>query len=415
MVVKFWGVRGSIPTPERRNSRYGGNTACIEIRLANGTLIILDCGSGLRALGKSLLREFRTRPIQAYIFLTHFHWDHVQGIPFFLPLYKKDCSILFHSILSNGQHLKEAIEGQWVSPYFPVEASLIPAVRHFYELGERPINLNGAIITSAPMNHPQGCVGYRIEADGAVFVLATDTEPGSVKHDQALRELARDADVLVYDAQYTPEQLREQKKGWGHSSWLEGTRVARDSGSKRLILFHHDPDSDDNIVDGLIARAREEFSNVVGSAEGLELDLPQGHEKRKFSVAASERRYDRRLPVSVPVLVRWVRPDGVLMQASAWVRNASTSGLYFVAPSQIRTDQPLELKMDLSGATPHSQATPLHFIAQAMHYERVGDQKGFKNMVVGVGVRRVSPGGLDLAACWKSEFGSRDELSLPAS
>jgi phosphoribosyl 1,2-cyclic phosphodiesterase len=137
MIVKFWGVRGSIPTPERRNSRYGGNTACIEVRLANGTLIILDCGSGLRALGKSLLREFATRPIQGYVFLTHFHWDHIQGIPFFLPLYGTGHSMLFHSVLADGRQLRGTVDAQMVSPYFPVDPSRMAAVRHFYELGPR--------------------------------------------------------------------------------------------------------------------------------------------------------------------------------------------------------------------------------------------------------------------------------------
>ena len=410
MVVNFWGVRGSIPTPERRNSRYGGNTTCIEIRLANGTLIILDCGSGLRALGKNLRREFGTQPIVGYVFLTHFHWDHIQGIPFFLPLYSKGDCMYFHSVLGTGGQLKEALEGQLVAPYFPVDSNWLAASRHFYQLSEGPINLNGAIISFAPMNHPQGCVGYRIEADGAVFVLATDTEPGSAKHDRAIRELARDADALVYDAQYTPEELKGEKKGWGHSSWLEGTHVARDSGAKRLILFHYDPNRDDKSVDDFIAKAREEFASVVGAVEGLELDLPRGHEKREFSEATSERRRDRRLPVSVPVLARWVRPDGVLMQAKAWVRNVSTSGLYFIAPSQIRTDQPLELRMVLSGVAPHQQAAPLHFIAQAVHHEHVGHQKGCENTVVGVGVRCVSPTTLDLAAEWKSQFGAQGEL-----
>jgi len=415
MVVKFWGVRGSIPTPERRNSRYGGNTACIEIRLANGTLIILDCGSGLRALGKSLRREFGTRPIEGYVFLTHFHWDHIQGIPFFQPLYNKGDSMFFHSALGTGQQLKEALEGQLVSPYFPVDASWMAAVRHFYQLGEGPINLNGAIITHAPMNHPQGCVGYRIEADGAVFVLATDTEPGSARHDRAIRELAQEADVLVYDAQYTPEELQGPKKGWGHSSWLEGTRLARESGTKRLILFHYDPDRDDKSVDGHIAKAREEFPNVFGAAEGLEIDLPRGEEKHDFADATAERRRERRLPVSVPILARWVRPDGVLMQANAWVRNVSTAGLYFIAPSQIRTDQPLELRMGHSeGIRPH-QAMPLHFIATAVHHERVGHHNGSESAVVGVGARRLSPGTLDLAAKWKLELDARGGSPLPAS
>ena len=138
MRIKFWGVRGSTPTPERRNSRYGGNTCCLEIRLANGTIIVLDCGSGLRALGKSLLHEFGEHPIHGYVFMTHFHWDHIQGIPFFGPLYRKGNVFLFHSVLRKGLELRAAVEGQMVNPYFPVDMSAMGAVRHFFDLDERP-------------------------------------------------------------------------------------------------------------------------------------------------------------------------------------------------------------------------------------------------------------------------------------
>jgi phosphoribosyl 1,2-cyclic phosphodiesterase len=272
MTIKFWGVRGSTPTPEPANARYGGNTACIEVRLANGTLIILDCGSGFRGLGKSLASEFGARPICAYVFVTHFHWDHMQGIPFFVPLYKEGNTFLFHTHTHGGVKLKAAIEGQMAYPFFPVDMRAMRATRHFYDLDDDPIDVGGAVIKTAPMNHPQGCTGYRIEADGAVLVLASDTEAGSPAHDWKVRALAEGADVLAYDSQYTPEELPE-KKGWGHSSWLEGTRIARESGVRRLLLYHHDPDHDDAFVDGLVVQARREFPNVDGAREGMRIDL----------------------------------------------------------------------------------------------------------------------------------------------
>jgi phosphoribosyl 1,2-cyclic phosphodiesterase len=270
MMVRLWGVRGSTPTPELGNGRYGGNTACVELRLDNNTLIIIDCGSGIRALGKSLIREFAGRTIQAHIFLTHFHWDHIQGIPSFVPFYNKDNTFFFYSPLCRAAELRRVIEGMMRRPYFPVAMA---AKRHFLRLGKTPININGAAITSALLHHPQGCAGYRIEADGGVFVLATDTEPGSPAHDRALRKLAKGADLLLFDSQYTPQQSKGEKKGWGHSSWQEGARLARQSGVKRLVLFHHDPDSDDAFVDGLVARARKEFPDTIGAAEGLEFCL----------------------------------------------------------------------------------------------------------------------------------------------
>jgi phosphoribosyl 1,2-cyclic phosphodiesterase len=274
MRVRFWGVRGSTPTPERSCSRYGGNTPCIEVRLKSGTLIILDCGSGLRLLGKSLNKEFGERQIDAYIFITHFHWDHLQGIPFFYPLYKSGNTFLFHTHNKGRTKLKAAIEGQMIDPFFPVDMRVMKSTRHFYDLDRSPVNVGGAVISSAPLNHPQGCSGYRVEADGAAFVLATDTEPGSLLHDRAVRRLAQDADVLVYDSQYTPEELSGPKQGWGHSTWLEGTRIAHESNVKRLLLFHHDPDRDDVFVDGLQAQARQRFERADAAYEGMEIDLP---------------------------------------------------------------------------------------------------------------------------------------------
>ena len=277
MKVRLWGVRGSTPTPGVGTGRYGGNTSCIELRLDNNTLIILDCGSGIRALGKSLAREFAGRPIVAHIFLTHFHWDHIQGIPYFVPFYEKHNTFFFYSPFRPGAQLRRTIEGMMGKPYYPIPMA---ATRHFIHLEKTSININGAIIRQAPLNHPQGCVGYRIEADGSVCVLATDTEPGSPVHDRAVRTLAQDADLLLYDSQYTPRQTQGEKKGWGHGSWREGVRIARQCSVKRLLLFHHDPDSDDAFVDSLVARSQKEFQNTMGAAEGLEFCLSKGEVKQ---------------------------------------------------------------------------------------------------------------------------------------
>ncbi len=390
MRVKFWGVRGSTPTPERRNSRYGGNTTCFEIRLANGTIIILDCGSGIRGAGKNLLREFGEHPIHGYVFLTHFHWDHIQGIPFFSPLYRKGNVFLFHSVLRKGLELRAAVEGQMVNPYFPVDMSAMGAVRHFFDLDERPIDLNGAIVSSAPLNHPQECVGYRVDADGASFVLATDTEPGSPFHDRSVRDLAKGADVLVYDAQYTPEQLVGDKKGWGHSSWLEATRVAKDAGVKQLVLTHHDPDNDDAYVDGLVEKARQEFPHVVGAAEGMEIELPGGLiEKAKLS-EGFERRGDRRYPIEVPVRLSIRKSPGGLVRAEGYSQDLSKTGVYFITPADIDAGQIVELEVVVPEELTHRGDLAIRFTAEPVRVERLNGAGVYREPVTGVAARRVS-------------------------
>jgi phosphoribosyl 1,2-cyclic phosphodiesterase len=389
MRIKVWGARGSTPTPERRNSRYGGNTTCIEIRLANGTLIILDCGSGIRGLGKSLGREFAEQPIYGYVFLTHFHWDHIQGIPFFLPLYKAGNVFLFHSVLRKGLELKEAVEGQMANPYFPVNMSVMGATRHFYELDESPINLNGAIIRSCQLNHPQGCVGYRIEADGGVFVLATDTEPGSAVHDRALRELARGADVLVYDGQYTPEQLRGEKKGWGHSSWLEGTTIARECGVKHLVLTHHDPENDDLCVDGLVEQARQVFSQTSAAAEGMEITLPKGIVGQVALTAGLDRRRDARYRLELPVHVRWQDLDGGLHEIEGVVQDVSRSGVYFLTPTKVTSAKPLTLDVVLPDEITRRGNVELRLVAEPIRQEQLNGKFNVPGARVGIAARRV--------------------------
>ena len=389
MRIKIWGARGSISTPERRNSRFGGNTACVEVRLANGTLIVLDCGSGFRALGKSLVREFNEQPIHGYIFLTHFHWDHIQGVPFFPPLYKRGNFFFFHSAGRKGHEIEAAIEGQMANPYFPVNMDAMQATRHFFDLGCNPIDVNGATLTSGPLNHPQGCVGYRIEADGAVLTFATDTEPGSPSHDRSVRKLAEGADVLIYDAQYTPEQLQGEKKGWGHSSWLEGVRIARECGVKHLVLFHHDPDSDDAFLDALVERARQDFPNVVGAAEGMRIEIRDGRTEWAREAPAQNRRRERRLHVELPIRAQWREAGGKRRQTEGMSRDVSKGGVYFIAPSEAPPGSVMELELRLPEELSPTADASLRYVAELIRSEKVNGSSGFHTARLGVAARLV--------------------------
>ncbi|MDQ6708374.1 MAG: MBL fold metallo-hydrolase, partial [Acidobacteriota bacterium] len=258
--LKFWGVRGSTPTPHSANLGFGGNTACFEIRLPNNEILIFDGGTGLRNLGLSLVRESGKAKLNLNIFLTHFHWDHIQGIPFFVPLYSAENEITFHSF-REAEDIRETLEGQMSNPYFPINFAFLAARRNFVRMSAESAKYGAATIRTFPVNHPQGACGYRIESEGAVIVYASDLEHGDPALDSVVREYARDADLLIYDAQYTPEEY-ESKRGWGHSTWLEATRVARDAGARQLVLFHHDPGrTDDNLAD-LVERARKCFPNT---------------------------------------------------------------------------------------------------------------------------------------------------------
>ena len=272
MFVRFWGVRGSTPTPQSENLRYGGNTSCVEVRV-NGHLYVFDCGTGFRNLGKQLAQQNNGNPICGHIFLSHFHWDHIQGIPFFSPLYNNsESSFVFHSS-SRTRSLQRAIEEQMSAPYFPVNMNEMAAHRQFSNIDEGRTELDHGSIESMWLNHPQGCLGFRLECNGKVLVYATDNEPGDPVFDKNVRKLAAGADVLIYDAQYLPEEYKARKQGWGHSHWREAVNVVMESGAKELILFHHDPDHSDACIDSVVTQAREYYPKVRAASEGMEILL----------------------------------------------------------------------------------------------------------------------------------------------
>jgi phosphoribosyl 1,2-cyclic phosphodiesterase len=273
MRITFWGVRGSTPAPQPENMRYGGNTSCVEVRVGDG-IYIFDCGTGFRVLGQSLTREFKERPVSAHVFVSHFHWDHIQGLPFFAPLYENAQSEFNFHGSSRIRSLKSALEDQMMAPFFPVGLTQMQAQQNFYDLDQGTVQLDGVTLKSMWLNHPQGCMGFRLETREGVLVYATDNEPGDPLFDINVRKLAEGADVLIYDAQYLPEEYEARRRGWGHSHWREAVNVVMESGAKELILFHHDPTHDDDCIDSIVRDARNYYPKVRAASEGMQVELP---------------------------------------------------------------------------------------------------------------------------------------------
>jgi phosphoribosyl 1,2-cyclic phosphodiesterase len=273
MLIRFWGVRGSIASPGPLTAAVGGNTSSVELELGDQRLL-LDAGTGLRGLGDSLLRDGVE---EATLLLSHLHWDHIQGLPFFAPLYSPRTRL--HVLGQRGEQLslRDVLAQQMSSPVFPVRFADLGQRVETRELqgGER-FELGDARITVARLNHPGGVLAYRVEHRGTSVVYATDTEHYACV-DPALVELASGADVLIYDSQYTPEEYRGEnspaKLGWGHSTFEDGAKLARAAGVGQYVLFHHDPRRTDDAVFELEERARALFPAALAAREGMTLEL----------------------------------------------------------------------------------------------------------------------------------------------
>jgi len=293
--LKFWGVRGSIPTPGPGTVWYGGNTSCVEVR-ADGEIIILDAGSGIRPLGLALAREFNRQPINLTLLITHTHWDHIQGFPFFIPAYSPQNKVRIFGYEGARKGLHSTLTSQMESPYFPVSMRHMPGNIAVTELKDREFNIGRVKVTTAFVNHPGVCVGYRLSSSAGSIAYLPDNEPfqrlrshsggqptsdqvEALKYasdqDQKIIEFIRGADVLIIDSQYDEVEY-ESHVGWGHGCVDDVVALAIFAGVKQLFLFHHDPDHDDAQISRMLDRARQivavhgDTLAVEAAREGLE-------------------------------------------------------------------------------------------------------------------------------------------------
>jgi len=305
MKIKFWGTRGSIPCPGQQTVRYGGNTTCLELRFGtNDRMVIIDAGTGIRSLGNHLLRHDIARGVRRLdIYLSHTHWDHILGFPFFAPMYVHGMTIRIHGpARREPDSLKEVLQGQFAYRYFPLRIEELASDIQFIELQEGIFDLGDDILlTTKYLNHPVCCMGYRFENGGRALATVFDMESfrspfpnhetGGIGHDSVARGTVDDsvwrdrlveqfyagADLAICDAQYTADEYRAVKSGRGHSAMEEVVAACRRNDVKRLALTHHDPDRTDEQIDALAATICEKTATgdmqVFFAREGLEVNL----------------------------------------------------------------------------------------------------------------------------------------------
>jgi phosphoribosyl 1,2-cyclic phosphodiesterase len=273
-IVKFWGVRGSIPCPGPNTVKYGGNTPCVEMQVS-GRRLIFDGGTGLHVLGQSLLRQL---PIEAHLFFTHSHWDHMQGFPFFTPGFVKGNSVhIYGAIAPDGSTVEQRLNDQMLHPNFPVPLQIMQSDLNFHDVEPgKPVHIDDITVETAPLNHPGEAVGYRVNWLGGAAVYITDTEHFPDRLDENVLRLARNADVLIYDSTYTDDEYyspTSPRIGWGHSTWQEAVKVAKAANVKTLVIFHHDPAHDDDFLDRVGEEAALQFPGAIMAKEGTALQV----------------------------------------------------------------------------------------------------------------------------------------------
>jgi phosphoribosyl 1,2-cyclic phosphodiesterase len=270
--IRFWGVRGSIACSGPETMRYGGNTSSLEVR-CGGRLILFDAGSGIRYLGNALTAE---APIDADLYLTHTHFDHVCGLPFFRPFFQPQNTFrVWAGHLGGRVSLHRVVCEFMMSPLFPVPPEVFRANLSYreFQAGQTLTPAPGVTLRTTALNHPDGATGYRIEYGGRAACYLTDTEHVPDAPDRNILALIEGADLVIYDCMYTDEEYAKGHAGWGHSTWQEGVRLCQAAGAKRLVVFHHDPDHSDDMLDGVAREVERAMPGSLLAYEGLVLSV----------------------------------------------------------------------------------------------------------------------------------------------
>jgi ribonuclease BN (tRNA processing enzyme)/CheY-like chemotaxis protein len=335
MQVTFWGTRGSIAKPGPGTVRYGGNTSCVEVGSSAGTLVVVDCGTGAHELGLDLLRRAGGAPIRGHLFIGHAHWDHIQGLPFFSPLFQPGNEWNIYGPSGAGSSLSEILAGQMEYRYFPVAIDQLASGVRYHDLVEGTLDLDDLTVSTRYLNHPALTLAYRFEADGASIVYASDHEPhepglaaggdvGQNRHDDAHAAFAAGADLLVHDAQYRAAEYAD-RAGWGHSTFEYAVEVAHRADVGRLALFHHDPSRTDDRMDELVTAARAHAASigyrgeVFAAKEGMRVELdPRTSPRRSTGPQVSAVLEPALAPelLSVVIVARTAEIASVLTQAA---------------------------------------------------------------------------------------------------
>jgi phosphoribosyl 1,2-cyclic phosphodiesterase len=268
MNLEFWGTRGTCPVAGKDKVKYGGQTACASMAADGGEVIIIDAGTGLRDLGRKLDAENRKTYPPLHLLLTHFHLDHVLGLPCFFPLFSERASITFYSE-AEPKETERLLGALMAGRLFPVELSDLRASKHFKKLPAGGLKIGGVHIQYHALNHPQGSVAFRLDSGGRSVVFSTDTEHPPTGVDEGLADFSRKADHFIYDATFTPEDYEAHRRGWGHSTWEAGTRLAAAAGVGRLYLSHLNPDFSDREVDRILRLARRRFARTEIARPGI--------------------------------------------------------------------------------------------------------------------------------------------------